>query len=126
MRASDVKIIAGRLEELIQSALAAVAFIRDDKDKVWSRTLRGTQPMSPTDTRRQALPEIRRAQNGPTARSPTICWRRLPRCTATAAPLLLTRLSEHLVVRTAPLGRYVTLAREAGLLPETTQGKVSK
>ena len=126
VRASDMKAIAGRLEELIQSALVAVAFIRDDKDKYWHRTFRGTQPMAPTDTRRQALPEIRRARKRSNRKVTDDLLKQVAEAYRNGGPAPTNAVERAFGCSHRTAGRYVTLAREAGLLPETTQGKVSK
>lgn len=124
VRVSDVKTIAGCLEDLIESALVAAAFVRDDKGTGFVRTRSSTRP----DTRQQALPDIRRARkrsnrrvtdNNDLLREVAEIYRN-----GGSTPTDAVRRAFGCSQRTA--GRYVNLAREAGLLSETTRGKVSK
>lgn len=116
VKATDLRGAADTLEDLIETVLAATAF--EENKGGWKRQWPGTG--------RLVMPEIRRARK---------------RTNHTVTPDLLTRVADvYRTTDSAPTdavakafgvsrrtaGRYVQLARDAELLPITTQGKVTK
>lgn len=120
VKATDLRGAADTLEDLIEKVLAAIAF---EKNKGgWKREMSTAR----AGTSKLVMPEIRRARR---------------RTNHTVTRDLLTRVADvYRATDSAPTdavakafgvsrrtaGRYVQLARDAELLPITTQGKVTR
>lgn len=120
VRVTDLKSIAARLEELAEWMCATAAWVQNSRSSAFK-----DWPIS-ADSRQAAMPSIRRARKQSRRKITDDLLRQVAEVyrNAGSAPTNAVKRAFGCSDRTA--GRYVTLAREAGLLPETTQGKVSK
>lgn len=123
VRAADLKETAGRLEELIESALTAAAFVRGNMfgKAGWVRT----RSLSRPDTRQAALPDIRRARKRSNHKLTDEMLRTVADVYRKGAPARTAAVASAFGVSERSAGRYIQSARAAGLLAPTTQGKAT-
>jgi hypothetical protein len=123
VRAANLKETAARLEDLIESALTAAAFVR-------GKTPTGTgwvqrRSLSHPDTRQAALPDIRRARKRSNHKLTDDMLRTVADVYRKGAPARTAAVASAFGVSQRSAGRYIQSARAAGLLAPTTQGKAT-
>ena len=124
VKAADVKAVAGRLEDLVESALSTASYEQPKGKSSWLAIRSLSKPNAEAET--MALPEIRRARKRANRKVTSELLQQVADVyrKGDPAPTEAVRRAFGCSHRTA--ARYVQLARDAGLLSSTTQGKASK
>jgi hypothetical protein len=133
VKVTDMTAVAGQLEELVESALAAASCTKWKLRKIGDdRVIEGWSPVRrpagvPNEAKEaRALPEIRRARKRANRKVTGELLQQVADVYSKGHPAPTEAVRRVFEVSQRTAARYVQQARDARLLPSTTQGKASK